>query len=379
MPTRTLNEKPKVLYLSRGGDISGAQRQLLYLVKALDTDRFAPVVLCTEEGQFPRELQAIGIPCIVRPLAGWRKAKNLISRYRDAAYVSRLVKREGISLIHSSDIQFSEYMLRSAGRTNVPSVLHIRAPISRRTAENYRCSEATALVAISKRVQRRLSQMSLVPDDRIILIQDAVDQDLFVPSDNRANGNILRKQYEANDRVLVGLVGRVEPYKQQLDFVKIAKEVLDEAPNVIFLIVGEVRDLSYHAQIVQYLRDNDLLDHVHFTGRREDMPEVLGGLDILVSLSGGSVRYEAMMCGTAVVCAWSRTPEESYHIRHNETGLLVTEREILPVVGALLSLIHDADLRKRIGRHARQWAQQHLNHPTLVENTQSLYERLLRG
>jgi glycosyltransferase involved in cell wall biosynthesis len=369
----------KVLYLSKGGNISGAQRQLLYLLKGLDRGRFTPVVLCTEGGQFVKELRGLGVRCVVRRLVGWRKSMRVFSRRLDVAYVSRLARRERVSLVHSSNFRLSEYMLRSAQKVNVPSILHVRAPIDQETAEKYRCSSATVLVAISKRVEMRLREISLVPQSRIVLIHDAVDQNLFVPTNRRPGENALRRKYGTNGNVLVGIVGRVEPCKEQLAFAEIAKEVLARTRNVTFLVIGKVRDLDYHTEMMTYMRDHDLLDHIHFAGRREDMPQVLAGLDVLVSLSGGSVRYEAMMCGTPVVCAWSRRAEESYHIRHNKTGFLVPERETAPVADVLVELIENADLRRRIGNDARKWAQGNLNHLQLASDTQSLYESLLQG
>lgn len=371
------SENYTVLYLSRGGDISGAQRQLLYLLGGLDRTRFTPVVLCTEGGQFPRALQEMGVRCILRKLAGWRRVRHLFARGGDVAYVSRLVKDEGVSLVHSSEVRLSEYMLRSAESACVPCILHIRAPIDRRTANHYRCSRATALVPISKRVEVRLSAIAGMPREKIVLIHDAVDPDLFRPKEEALHQRVLRTPHAVGDKVLVGIVGRVEKAKEQLGFVQIAREVLDRTNKAVFFIIGEMRDRSYCRQIIRYVERHGLSNRVHFTGRREDIGDVLADLDILVSLSGGSVRYEAMMCGITVVCAWSRRPEESYHIRHKETGFLVTARKVEPVAHVLLEAIEHDDLRQRIGRNARQWAQQHLSHSMLVESTQDLYDRLL--
>ncbi len=367
----------KILYLSRGGYISGAQRQLLYLLQGLDRNRFTPLVLCTEGGPFLEKLKDMRIACKPWDCARWRKLKSLFSRYRDAANLTKLARSEGVSLVHCSDFQFSEYMLRSARGAGLPSVLHVRAPIDRRTARKYRCDEATVVVAISHRVELRLAQQARIPQDKIVLIHDAVDPDQFKPRASCDNGGVLRQQYHTGDTLLVGIVGRVEPAKEQLNFVRIAREVLRETSKATFFLVGEIKNPSYHSQIVEYIRRNGLSERVHFTGRREDMPQVMAGLDVLVSLSGGSVLYEAMMCEVPVVNAWSRRPEESYCIRHNETGFLVSERSIESVRKVLLEVITDASLRKRIGHDAGVWARKHLAHSTLVESTQDLYDRLL--
>jgi glycosyltransferase involved in cell wall biosynthesis len=371
------SENHRILYLSRGGPVYGAQRQLLYLLKGLNRDRFSPVVLCTEEGPFLKELEDLHIPCMFWDRAGWRKLKHVLARYRDAADLCRFVKDEGISIVHGSDFQFSEYVLRSARSAGIPSVLHIRAPIDRRMADKYRCALATVVVAVSRRVELRLAQTAGIPSDKIVLIHDAVDQDLFQPANGRPEGNVLRRQYDTGDSVLVGIIGRVEKAKEQLAFIQIAGEILRKTEKATFFVIGEIRDTRYHARILREIQQNGLAGRVHFTGYREDMPQILAELDVLVSLSGGSVRYEAMMCGIPVICAWSRRPEESYCIRHSETGFLVPDRHIDSVSRVLLEVIADADLRQRVGRSARAWAQVHLSHSALVESTQNLYERLL--
>lgn len=371
------SENRRILYLTRGGPVYGAQRQLLYLLQGLDRDRFTPLVLVTTEGPFVKELESLHVPCRLWKCADWRKLQHLFSRYRDAAYLSRLVRDEGVSIVHSSDFQLGEYMLRSARSAGIPSVLHIRAPIEKRTADKYHCAQATAIVAISRRVELRLAQNTDIPKDKIVLIHDAVDPNLFLPRDPRSSGGILRGQYDVGDAVLVGIVGRVEKAKEQLGFVQIAGEVLKKTGKAVFFLVGDIKDGSYYARIQRQIQTSGLAGRVHFTGRREDIAQVLAGLDVLVSLSGGSVRYEAMMCGVPVVCAWSRRPEESDCIRHNVTGFLVSDRNIDSVSRVLLDVIADGDLRRRVGGNARAWAQAHLTHTALVESTQNLYERLL--
>jgi len=52
---------PAILYLSRGGQFNGSQRQLYYLLAGLDRRRYEPVVICPEEGSFLDLLRREGI------------------------------------------------------------------------------------------------------------------------------------------------------------------------------------------------------------------------------------------------------------------------------------------------------------------------------
>jgi glycosyltransferase involved in cell wall biosynthesis len=372
------DQRHKVLYLTRGGPIAGEQRQLLYLLRGLDRDRYVPVVLCARPGRFAEELEDAGVACQIRPLAAWRSLGGLFSRYRDANYVSCLARDEGVSLVHCSDFWMTPYGLRAAHRAAIPCVLHIRAPIDARKLQKYHCDQATVLVPISLRVQLRLLEAAPEIRDKVVLIHDAVDKDVFVPRHARCDLSVWHRQYGTAGKVVIGLVGRVEPAKEQMGFVNIARQVLGRTRNAVFLMIGDIKDQPYREEVGRFIETHGLTGHVHFTGRREDMPEVLAGLDVLVSLSGGSVRYEAMMCGVPVVCAWSRTARESYHIRHGDTGFLVPQRDVGAVADLLVKIIEDTDLRARVGHSARAWAEQHLSHTTLVEETQKLYARVLR-
>ncbi len=365
-----------VLYFSRGGEISGEQRQLLYLLEGLERNRYRPRVLCTREGPFQEELRKLDIPCQVHPFVGWRKVKHLLRRYLDAAYIRAFVRDNHIALVHCSDVWLSSYALQAVRNTTIPSILHVRAPLTIRQIRKFQCHKATRVITISTRVQKRLIQTQCIPESRIVLIHDAVDADVFKPL-GPTGFNVLRQQYAVQDKILVGLIGRIEPQKEQFGFIKIARQVLSKTKKVAFFLIGQIKDKSYAGRIERYAKEHGLSNYIHFTDRRDDIAEVLGSLDVLVSLTGGSVRYEAMMCGVPVICAWSRKAEESYNIRHNETGLLISERSTRAVSEALLSLLENENLRRRIGINARHWAYTHLTHRQLVHETQVLYDQLL--
>ena len=107
------------------------------------------------------------------------------------------------------------------------------------------------------------------------------------------------------------------------------------------------------------------------------MPDVLNSLDVLVSLSGGSVMYEAMSCGLCVVSAGFTKPGESIHLRNGETGIVTPTADPVALAEILGNLIEHPDMRHRLGTAARAWAQQRLSHTAIVSRTVAFYDRLL--
>lgn len=366
----------RILYLSRGGSVGGSQRQIYYVLRNLDRSAYEPIVVCLKDGQFVTQLRESRVEAHVLPLRPWRKFPACLHRYLDAEHLSVFARRNGVLLVHSSDLWLNGYLLWVSGRLKIPSILHVRAPISLDNARKHRCSRATLVVAISRRIKKDLLRAGICPA-KIVQIDDAVDIEAFGPEELQVD--VLRRDFSPVRQVRVGIVGRIEPAKRQFDFVKAAEQIVRNfRRNVTFFVIGDIHSHSYFEKIKRFVEKDSLKRHVLFTGRRDDIPQVLGSLDILVSLSGGSVMFEAMACGKAVISAGFSTEEDSVHIQDGQTGFLVTSRLVSELVRVLIRLIDGPELRRRIGIVAREWAKKKLSHVGMVAETQRLYRRLLR-
>jgi glycosyltransferase involved in cell wall biosynthesis len=365
----------RILYLSRGGNIGGSQKQLEYLVEDMQQD-FVPVVACTSKGPFVDSLKAKGIATHVMPLRPWRKLGNMLSRYLDARRMLRFARANQVALIHGSDLWLSGYMLRAARKLGVPAVLHVRTPVTPQQVRKHRFAEATAIVAISRRVRRNLVEAGIAPQ-RITLIDDAIDVELFRPTLQR--NNILRREFPHGRRFQVGLVGHIRPAKKQLEFLLAIEHFCRITDgNATFFIIGEVHSQTYQRELFRFITTHHLEDRVIFTGNRMDMPEVLNSLDVLVSLSGGSVMFEGMACGKCVVSAGFTSGEDAVHLRDGETGILLDSQQPEMLATVLRSLLENPQLRADLGRRARQWVEKKLDRRQMTASMQRLYADLLK-
>lgn len=365
----------RILYLSRGGNIGGSQRQLYHVVCNLDRNLYEPIVVCRKEGRSVEQFRQAQIPTYMLPLHSWRSFPAGSFRYIDAMRLARFARKHRVSLIHSSDLWLNGYLTWTARRIDVPSVLHVRTPLSTRCVHKHRCDNADSLIAISRRVRNDLLYAGIARE-KITVINDSVDIDLFNPQPSAAN--ILRTQFPQTQGLRIGLVGRIEPFKRQLDFLRAAERILHtHGRSATFFMVGKVHCQEYHRQVVDFIRANDLGDRVVLTGARDDIPQVLNSLDMLVSLSGGSVMFEAMSCGKPVLSAGFSTKENSVHLLDGKTGLLITSKKTDDLIDAMLRLMDNADLRRYLGRQARKWAQDNFSHVSMAIKTQSLYEKVL--
>lgn len=364
----------RILYLSRGGSIGGSQRQFYYLVTELEHS-YEPIVACTKDGPFFNKLRDHDISTYILPMHPWRKFPAGLYRYWDAERIVMLGKKYEVALVHSSDLWLTGYMIWVARKLQIPSVLHVRTPISTRDVRKHNCNQATKIIAISRQIRRDLLCAG-IPPRKITRIHDSVNLGIFKPIEN--NKNALRREFSKLGNVLVGLVGRIDPSKRQLAFLQAAEQVIKNCTkNITFLLIGEVHHLGYFKLLKQFVSERGLNKQVVFTERQDDIPRVLNSLDILVSLSGGSVMFEAAACGRTVILA-KIDGDQNYRLtKFVQSRPIVLATGTSDLVEALIRLINNSRLRKQIGWKSRKWAESSFCHFAMAAKTQKLYEKLL--
>ena len=70
------NRVRRILLLGRGGPLDGSQRQLWYLVRGLDQNRFAPIVVLDRPGPLADLLRRTGVEVHIIPLRAWRDLRD---------------------------------------------------------------------------------------------------------------------------------------------------------------------------------------------------------------------------------------------------------------------------------------------------------------
>ncbi len=366
----------RVLLLSRGGNIGGSQRQLLLLAHGLDTTRHQLVVVCKSDGAIVDMLRNIGVETLVLPLGPWRKLTRNFSRSSDVRRLVELGKDRNIAIAHSSDLWMGNHLKKIADALGIPSVLHVRAPKSAKTLRKHACRNASALIAISNRVRRHCIDAG-VDQSRIDVIYDAANLESFTPA---AACNVLKRDYPSSGGVLVGIAGRIKESKRQFEFIQAAARVTQNKPGAAtFFVIGDSHKADYKRRLCDLARQSGLNNQLIFTGHRDDMPDVLSSLDVLVTLSGGSVMIESMACGTPVISAGFTRANESTIVLHNETGLLLEPGCEHELHSDMADLIDDAETRVRLGAAARKHVEANFDASRLSQATQDVYDKVLKN
>ena len=152
--------------------------------------------------------------------------------------------------------------------------------------------------------------------------------------------------------------------------------LLRQRPDLTFFMIGDpnASDTRYTETVRLCL---DGIDGIVTTGKRHDMPEVLRSLDVLLTLSGGSVMLEAMASGIPVVSMTSRAPSKLRIVRHQETGVIVGEGDWEGLVRWIELLCDDPALREKLGCAGRERARAHFGVEEMIARTEDVYRALL--
>ncbi len=176
------------------------------------------------------------------------------------------------------------------------------------------------------------------------------------------------------DDFLVGGVGRLEPVKGFTYFIAAAERIAESAGDLRFVHAGQ-------GALEQELRSQagPLGGRMQFLGRRNDVPQLMAAMDVLVvpSLNEGMGRVvlEAGAAGTAVIA--SKVGGIPDIVRDNVTGLLVRAESPADIAEAVLGLRADRAKLRAMGEAARDYVAPAFGLDRMVMRIESLYEELI--
>jgi glycosyltransferase involved in cell wall biosynthesis len=152
---------------------------------------------------------------------------------------------------------------------------------------------------------------------------------------------------------VVGIVGRLAPWKGQHIFLEAVAHVSRKHPNVQARIIGSALfgEGQYQHSLRRQVDELGIAERVEFIGFSDDVAQELARLTVVVHASTvpepfGQVVVEAMACGVPVVASAAGGPAEI--ITHAIDGLLVAPGDAGALADAIAELFEDGDLRTRL-------------------------------
>lgn len=231
--------------------------------------------------------------------------------------------------------------------------------------ERWMARNASLIVTVSNEFKRRIVSEGF-PAGRTLVCQNAIEPNAFDP--DTVQETDLAGQFQAG-AVVAGYVGSFLPYHRLDILVDAAQRLAPLYPQLHWLLVGDGVERS---RIEGVLKRNALAERFCLAGHVSHhlVPGYVKVMDIAVLPSSGEYNspmklFEYMAMGRAVVVP--DTPAIREVIQHGRNGLLFRAGDADALAAQITGLLDDEDMRRRIGRQAREDVLREHNWPRVAQ------------
>lgn len=366
-------KKIKILQAIRQGKIGGGESHVIDLVEELDKTRYESVILSFTEGPMVDRMRAQGFKTYVINT-------EMPFDFTKWSNVRKILEDEKIDIVHAHGTRANSNTFSSAKKLNIPVLYTVHGwsfhPDQKFLLRKFRIlgerflvnkSDLTICVSDNNlKDAKKLFEMK-----RATVVKYGINLKKFNPKGFISS---LRQELGISDRtIIVGYVVRMTIQKDPLTLVR-AIALLPVDLDIKFLFIGD-GDLKNEA--VQLAKELKIYDKILFMNFRQDVPNILHGIDIycLPSLWEGLPigMLEAMAMEKAVVVTAIDGAKEV--IVDHQNGLLIPPQNPQKLADAIQKLYRDSELIQKLGKSAGKTVQNDFNVISMTRQIEKLYEK----
>lgn len=371
-------------------NVGGGEYSIYFLIKNLHRDIFEPIVFYSHENEIIKRLRKDGIQLINIPMS-----EKITSVYRDKIeknpvsfiiYIRHLIsgiiavakalKKYNIDILHPHDNLSKIIGGVAAKMVEVKVVAHCRDLLKESVVEKmlliYQLLFMNKIIAVSESNRNLFKFMGRIPG-KVRTIYNGIDLKK-ITSVKGYN----RKDMETSDNMLViGIIAVFDKCKGHIYLFQAIDKLISEGyKNIICLVIGDGREGD---ELRAFVLNKGLTDYIRFLGYRNDVPELLCIMDMVVmpsiQESFPRVPLEAMAMKVPVIATTVGGLPES--IDNGKTGILFPPKDVESLSNAIRYLIENPEIRKRMGEAGRKRVEERFSIENNVRKTEELYSDIL--
>ncbi len=372
----------RIVHIITGLSTGGAEVMLHKLISTLPPEQFDNrVISLTDAGPLAAPIRACGIPVMA---LGMRRGLPDPIRLLKLAWVLKKMRPDIVQtwMYHADligglaaklagvpvivwNIRHSN-LDKNLNKLGTRLVAKACARLSRSIPQTIICNSQRAM---------KVHQQTGYDSSRFQYIGNGFDVNQFQP-DGGAKARFCKQLGLKPEYSLVGLIARYDPLKDHQTFIRAARRMLQNQPDIRFILAGTNIDTN-NLELRNKIAQTGHPEHFCLLGERKDTPFILAALDILCLSSAGesfpNVIGEAMACG--VPCVATDVGDSALIV--GNTGKIVPPANPFALSAVALELLAlSPDARKQRGLQARQRIIEHFSLPVIAGQYQSLYQRL---
>lgn len=361
--------KRKVLVWETLATVSGGQKMTLTIMDML-ADKYEFCCLIPAKGMMSEELKKRNIPYVLmgdQTLPTGVKGKQVIFKY-GLMSVKSVWKSLGVIHKYKPDILYAPgpaalpWSAVCGTLTHKPVIWHLHHIFLDGTTKKLlnvcgRWKSIREIIAVSNCVGDQIANEKA--HEKVKVLYNPVNVEKY------ANGNATRITTEVESKlgrkittdaadsktIVIGHVALIQRSKKQWFTLKLIEALRKNGYNAVGVFAGECREPEYMDELNQKVDQYKLNEHVTFLGRRNDIPDLLKMIDMLIIPSAFEgfplAGLEAAAAGVPVIACDAAGAEE--FIRVSRDGVSFTEDDVASAVDAVGKILTEKEKYKKAG------------------------------
>jgi len=352
----------------------GSPRVLVDIITGLDKERYLPSFLCPQKGVLTEFFSDRDIDVVI---ARWRSISksNLHCFFKDLIFFWKLLHTKKINLLHMNEVGWRDSLVLAAWLRRIPIVLHLHVNYDGPIRGNWNFNFASSIIVVAEALKDAFRQQ---PDihKKLVTVHNGLSIDVF------QSGKSIRPALglDQNQKV-IGFIGQMVEAKGLKFLVASAKAVLDAHPDTVFLFVGRrvASEEGFVDELMQLAAQQNIAHAMRFLDPRDDIPDVMKSLDIMVLPTMGEAFPKVVLEGMGaevpvIASAVGGIPEI---IEDGVNGLLVPPGEVPALENALLDLLNNPEKRRQLAAEGLRTVRDRFSVENQIAKIQSIYDELL--
>lgn len=373
-------EKKRILHLITGLEVGGAEMMLLKTLPQLQSSFDNCVCCIVGRGPMGKRLENVGIPVFyldLRPISIFGSIlcfRSIIKDFRPDILVTYLIHADLFGRIFGRLFGIKKIICNQRGKLLQWEFL--------RRVDYVTKSLVTKYIVQTKVAQRELMQKLRLPEERFIVIPNAIDTEEF--NFEMDYGKKQAALSLKSDDMVITCVSKLRRGKGH-EYLLEAFESLSlrgseataaiQSPHLKLLIVGDGEQKEkLFKQVTSYTSKSNIL----FLGNRSDIKEILKISDIFVLATEGegmsNAIMEAMASGLTVIT--TDIPENRELVEHERTGILVPTEDSSSLAKAIEDLLGDGQRRKNLGENSKRNISKNFGAEIVVSKLTGFFDEL---
>lgn len=352
----------RIIHINTQRNWRGGERQLSWLYEGIQKKGIDQIIICRKKSK----LEAYSIE---KNLEFQSYSIQIYSLFYIAFKLLKFIKSDDTILhCHDSKSHTIALILKLFYGSKVKVVVHrkVNFPIKGFFSKNIKYSEKyiNAIFCVSKSVENTVAKSTGFKNT--IVIFDMIKH-FEIPA-IQSNSEIDFK---------IGYIAALTPEKDHFTFLNTAKNIVEIYPNIQFIIAGEGR---LKTKLVDYTKEIGITDQVKFVGFIKNIPALISEIDLLLFTSTseglGSTILDFFIAKKPVVTVKNGGAEEL--VINNETGFICELKDDVNLAKHCVELIKNPELRLKITENAFEFVNKNFSVNTIIEQTLSAYEKILK-